>query len=89
MWGKSRRLHQHLMPVKGIRRSKKVTFVYTRNWQRQRAQRSVKCARKKPGFKGSYSNERYLGLLLLLVHADEEIKPALPLNQSNQIRPSI
>ena len=35
----------------------------------------VRRIRKKWGLKGFYLDERYLGLLLLLIHAYEEIKP--------------
>ena len=57
------------------RRSREATFVCTRSWQKPRARRYVKRARKRPGFKDSCSTVRCLGLFPLLVHADEGIKP--------------
>ena len=57
-----------------LRPSRQATFVYIRNWQRPRAGCFIKLVRKKSGFKGSSSDQRYLGLFLLPVHADGGIK---------------
>ena len=66
---------RELVITRRPRRSSEDTFVCTRSWQRLRARRYAKRAQKRSGFKGSYSNVKYLGLFPVPVHADEGIKP--------------